>query len=338
MSDTADIILARLTADDSPHRAALAALAVDHTLDLPVRALVDPEEVLDLLVGGLTQENLDRVFTRHLRPAKSRREARWRETGERAGELVSDEIAARIETLLSRPDGPNAAWAKDAIDPADVRALLAPALREVLLSFVEKIAALTPKVPKAPEPRAPSRFGFRDRIKKNLKERSEQIVGAAGSVLDGLGLDFRERLEETANEFGESASGVLRKGVEKRLESDEGKEILARMRVQLFRRLLDTPLAELAGDASRVDESDAGAVLGSILAYNATRAEVRQALSNEAASVLSIEGDRSLRELFAEAGVLDQVRAPTVQRAATLSQDLFASEPFAAWLKALVAP
>ncbi len=332
MADIAQTLLNRLNADDSPHRRALAGIVVDYTLDLPLRALADPDEVLDALLGAVTTPNLDRVWTRHLEPAKGRREARWRESGERVGDLIAPETAGRIEALLSRPQGPTASWARGAVDPADVRQLLAPALQQVLLSFVEKIASLTPKVPRASEPRAPSRFGLRDRLKAGIKERGEQVLGAGKSVLDGMGLDFTERLEESAKEFGESASGVLRKGVEKRLESEEGKEILTRIRIQLFRRLLDTQLIELAGDASKGDPAEVGAIVGEVLSHNAGRNEVRAALRAEIAALLDVEGDRSVRDLLAEAGVLDLVREPTKKRLDELGRDLFASEAFAQWL------
>lgn len=335
MTDIARTILDRLTADDSPQRLALAGLVVDHALDLPLRTLADPDEVLDALLAAVTVPNLERTLDRHVRPARARRQARWRESGERAGDLIPAPAAARIETLLSRSRNPRVEWAHGAIDPADVRALLAPALQQVLLGFVERIAAMTPKVPR-PDPRPPSRFGIRDRIKANIKERSEQIVDAGKSVLEGVGLDFRERLEETAREFGESASGVLRKGVEKRLESEEGQQILARMRVQLFRRLQDTALSDLAGGDE--DESEVGLIVAQILAHNACREEVRTALRGELSALLTLEGDRSVRALLEEAGTLALVRDPLARRAADLSRGLFASAPFQTWLTELVNP
>jgi hypothetical protein len=340
MTDIAQTILDRLNAEASPQRASLAELVVDHTLDLPLQALADPDEVLDIILAALTSQNLEKAFERHLTPARARREARWRQSGEKAGDLMTEQTAARVEALLSRPQGPTAPWARGAVDPADVRELLAPALQQVLLSFVEKVAALTPKVPRAAaaEPRAPSRFGLRDRLKANLKERGEQVLGAGKSVLDGIGLDFRDRLEETAREFGESASGVLRKGVEKRLESDEGKAVLARIRVQLFRRLLETPLSELAGDLGKGDPAEVGAILGEVAAHNATRDEVRTALRNEVASLLTAEGQRPVREILEEAGLLALVRDPAARRLELLSRDLFTSDRFREWLTEVTTP
>ena len=131
MTEIVRTILDRLTSDDSPQRERLVEIAVDYVLDLPLRALADPDEVLEALLDAVTTANLERAFDRHLRPARGRRQARWQDSGERAGDLIPGPTAARVEALLSRSQGPSAGWASGAIDPADVRALLAPALRRL---------------------------------------------------------------------------------------------------------------------------------------------------------------------------------------------------------------
>jgi len=335
MNRTTAQIIEELTAEDSPGRRALVQLLIDHWLALPVAELVDPKEFVDIVLTALTDDNLNRFLERHAHPARQRRQQRWEESGERVEQVIPEELATRVEAILARHDGPRARWAKGAIDPADLRRLLAPALQAVLLSFVDRVATLTPNVPRMPAAK-PSRFGLRKKLKQNIKDRGEQILGAGKSVLDGLGLDVRERLEQAAGEFGESASSVLRESMEARLRSDEGKEILGRMRVSLFQRLLQTPLSELAGDADRLDGTEVGAIVAAIVAHNSVRDEVRASLTVEIEAMIALEGQRTLREVLDEAGLTEVVGAASARQLDVVTHGLFASEPFSRWLAALI--
>ena len=334
-------LLAKLTAEESPHRERLITLQIDHALTQPLSAWLDVDEVTSHLVGAMTKANVLRAFERHLHPSRHRIRARWANAGERPRDLLTEEGARRLEAMAKSERFPQGRWARGAVDPALIGKLLAPVLQEVLLGFVKKVVSTLPGIDATKEREESatsfaSGLGLRSRFKATVGKRAEQIAGAGKSMLDGLGMDLEGRMKKVAREFSQTASETMRDAMKTRIKSEEGREILAEMRLQLLRRFLDTPLHEIGEDLEETDEATLREVVADSLEFNFHRAYFAEGVKEEVEAFLTLEGRRSLKELLEEAGTYEVVRGAMVERAKGVGKGFFESEGFASWLGELL--
>ncbi len=333
----ADRLLAALTADDSEQRASLAALVVDHVLDQPVGAFVDREALVDGVVTALTSDNAVRVVDRHLRPGRERWAARWAANGEKPGDFVSDDVRERLHGILAKAPIPASRWAKGAVDPALVRELVAPVLQETLLSFARRLPL--PGVGGGSEGGgggSRSGFGLRSKLKAEVGKRAAGVIEAGKGVLGGLSAEVERQIQAAARDFSESASEQMRRSMNERLRSPEGRALLGRIRRQALDHVLDTPFREFEEDVAAMPLDDLYALLGPIAEHNAERSLFVAGLHDEIDELLEIDGERTGRELLDEAGLLEHVRAQAVAQVDEHSAALFGSDAFAAWVKGVL--
>ena len=333
-----DALIARLTADPSPHRERLIALFVDNALQMRVDALLDPGELTRATLAAMNQGSVERFIARHLGPSRVRTRQRWRATGETPGDLLASEARAHLERLAARTRGGELplAWAKGAVDPELVRELMSPVLQEVLLKFARKLPrpSLSAMAETSTTAAAVSKGlgGLRSRIKSRVGKRAERLVDASKNVLGGISAEFEQKLQSAAQEFSESATQEIRDAVRLRLEGEEGRALLATMRLQLLQRFLETPFVELVSDVDDVQMDDLARVLAPSAEHNRVRAAFAEGLEEEVRAWFAVEGERTVADLLGELGVLEQVRRDLVSHGEPVAHTLLASDGFRTWL------
>jgi hypothetical protein len=338
-------IVGALVAEGSAPRAQCVTLVVDFLLDRPVRELVDVDAVADIVAAGLARDVAARLMERHVVPAIERHDRRVRESGETLGDHLPDDVRARLVTLLAGADGPRAAWARGAVDPALVRRLLAPVLQEVLLGFARKLPGLGGDGGSGEAHDDAGRGGggagallggVAGRLKRGVERRAERLVDVGRTVLGGLGAELERQVQTAARDFSQGAVAGLRDAVRARLKSPEGRETMAALRRQVLERLLATPLHDLHDDLARLPLRELAALVPDVAQHDATRAGVRAALREEVAAAVAVYAGDTARAWFAEAGLAETVRASLCARGDTLAAGLFGGDRFAAWLDALL--
>ncbi|MFW5876076.1 MAG: hypothetical protein ACOCXM_05020 [Myxococcota bacterium] len=329
-TDTIDVgvLLSELGAEDSPRRRQLVSQLVEFALDRPVSELVDAGDIVEVLAAAVTADNASRVAERWLEPAWDRHRERTAQAGDTVGDAVPEPERAAIRKLLQDARLPKAAWAEGAVDPPLVRDLLAPVLQQTLLGFVRKLPGLGGGG--EAEGGAPGPLGgLAGAFGKRALERAGKLADAGRGVLSGA-LD--ERVQQLAREFSRSALGGMRQALAERLESDEGKRLVGRIREQVFDRLLEAKVVDLMQDAETVPPAEARDVAAALVGFNAQRDFVQRAVREEVDAWLALEGARTAGELLEEAGLDDVVRRIANDRLDALLRAFFSTHGFAAWL------
>ncbi len=337
---TKDRIVRILSSAESPLREEGVALAVDHVLDEKLGRLVDVDRVREIVVQALTAPNVARVVERHVAPGFERYAAHVAKSEETVGGLVPD--ADAIRAIVDKSRLPRAKWADGMVDPALIRKLFAPVWANLLVSFAKRLplpgmGTATGAAVAASSAVGRGVGGIAERIGRSVQERAEKIVDAGRSAMGGIGAEVEKRLHTAARDFSDGAAEVFREALADRLKSREGREIVGQISRQIVDHVLMTKLAELHVDVAALPMAEIFRGVPDILAHGARRKFVAELVEQEIAAFLAIEGDRTLRAVLDEMGIVEHVRDAAVRQASAILRDLFASDAFEGWLGRLLA-
>jgi hypothetical protein len=328
-----DRIIQTLAAETSELRRDGIALVANFLLDQPVQDVIDLFVVRDIVMRALTAENLARIATHHLKPGWQRYSQHASGSEHRIGELVPDDARPKIERLITKTKPPKLRWVRRAVDPALVRKLFAPVFADVLATFVRRLPI--PGVSGAetsPGEASRESRGFAERLTRGVQRRTEKLVEASRQAMGGLGAELERRLQTAARDFGQSAMELFAEALQDRVKSREGRQLLQQISEQAVRRILETSLGEVQKDADALPINEILDLVPEIVAHAAPHGFVQRVVDKELSAFLSVEGERTLRELLTELGILDEARRTFETRADALARKLLVSGGFADWL------
>jgi hypothetical protein len=322
-----------LLKDSSPLRAQLIEKFSEFLLEQPVEELVEWQEVQMGLLQLMSSQNTERLIQKWLHPGFDRHLQRSREHGESLGTGLSPELRKRVEHLVATMKLPQAKWAQGAVDPTLIRRLFAPVIQQVLLNFTNKLPLVhlggSGNEPEAAPVAQDSMFGgFANRLKRKVEERAEKLVDVGRKL--GAGVD--KKIQQTARDFSQGAMNELRDTIRQRLKSEEGQEIIAEIRKQFLKRVLETPLAEYMEDLKQLPRAEIEALIPDVMEYNRQRPFVHTMLEAELRGFLKQEGKRSLRDVLTEYDMLAQFQAVFQQRGDRLVQRFLQGDAFQTWM------
>ncbi|MFW6050240.1 MAG: hypothetical protein ACODAU_03655 [Myxococcota bacterium] len=321
-------LLAELGAEDSPRRRQLVSLLVEHVLDQPVSALVDADDAVAVLAAAVTEDNARRVAERWLEPIWDRHRQRSEKAGDTVGDAVPDAQRDAIRRLVQDARMPKAEWAKGAVDPQLVRDLLSPVLQQTLVGFVRKLPMFGGGGEAGTGGGGGTLGGLAGAFGKRALERAGKLADVGRGVLGGVD----ERIQQVARDFSRGALGGMREALAERMRSDEGRRLVGRIREQILERLLEAKVASLMEDAEAVPSAEARDVAAALVAFNAKRDFVREAVREEVEAWLALEGARTVGELLEEADLAEVARELGARRLDQLLHGFFNTHAFAAWL------
>jgi hypothetical protein len=316
-----------LGAQHSPLREELIRLGCDALLSVPLASLSTSAALPALLCEALTRENAQRVAARHVLPGLERAGAALSGAPETLRDMLSREAERQLRALVEGGRGLSFGWLRGALDPDDLRQLLAPVVQQVLLQFVAKLS-----VPGLAGTPVASLGGLMGRLGKQMG----QLADVGKSVMSGLGGELERRMQAVARDFSQSASGDFRQALLERLRSVEGKQILTRMRARLLEHALAAKVELVAADFLQLPVQELAALASELIGELPARPLFRRLLQLELEGVMAELEQRSLRDLLQEAGVLDGARAQALSALDPGLRELFASQPFGAWLERLL--
>ena len=309
-------------------------MVVDFVLARPLRDFIDPDGLAALVTDSLDLDAVVRVLRGRAGDAWDRHVRRSRDQELRVGAILPDEGRKRLREIIAATPPPPARWARNAVDPALVRKLVAPALQDVLLAFARRLP-----LPGLGEPGWPGSglvAGLGARVREEIEKRAGQVADAGRAVLDGLGIDLEGQMEAVARDFSQTAERDLREALARRIETPEGRALLGEIQGQVLDRLLGARFDELHEDAERLPWAELADLIGPALEHLRTEPFVRVMLREEVDAWLAIDGRRPIGELLAEVGVRAPVREHVLARGEELARSLFASDAFARWLGELL--
>lgn len=328
MAVNAKTLIAKLSGEESAHRRAFLALAVDHTLEEPLSTFLYPDELAKLLVDVLTDTNAEALIEREIGPARARTLAHFQETGETPRDILPADLPDQVVEIISRGERPRAEWARGAVDPAPLRALLAPIVQNVLMSFAKKlpIPGLQGEAEPAPQDKRGGGLGA------SLRKRAGSIADMGKAALGGISGEIERKLQVTVREFSQQALTEVRGAIRERLQSDEGRKVTRELRAALVERFLDTPIHVLLEDGDRAPVDELLALAPAIVAHNRVRPQLRSFIEREIAFYLERDGATPIGELLdvyelrepLKARLLDELDPPVTR--------FIQSEGFERWL------
>ncbi len=311
-------------------------MAVEYVLAQPVNSLVDVETVRDVLLAAITEVNTQHFIDTHGWPGNDRVHAHLKQTGESLSDLLPADFVDRVEEIVRRSKPPKAAWAKDAVDPTLVRTLIAPVVQQTLTSFVQRLP-----IPglggDATQPDAKRSRGLGGALRKGMSSGAGRLAGAGANLLGGLGAEIEKKLQGATREFSQTASSEFRSHLRERLRSDEGRDLVRRIRDQALERLMATPLHEMMEDMQRVPLKDYVDLAPAVIEHNRGRDELSALIDMELSAWLDVEGERELRVLLDDAGLLEAVTADLTRIADKHTRAFFGTPEFESWVEELLA-
>jgi hypothetical protein len=323
--------LARLRDDGDSARNELVNLAVDHAFALPLRELVDLERLRALVAAALTEANVARIVERHVRAGWERYARAASGSDARLASLVPTDAQKRIREIARALRLPKARWARGAVDPALVRKLLAPVWTQVLVSFARRLPIPGLGASEGAGKREGAGVGVAGFLARSVQQQAEKLIDRGRNAMGGLGAEVERRLLEAARGFSDTAAETFRDALRARVQSDEGRELLAQISDKVVERVLDARLAELQQDADQLPLDPIFAVAPQIVAHAAATDYVIGVVRGEIDAYLALEGDRSLHAVLDELGVLAPAQDAVRQHAHSLAKGLVESPAFAAW-------
>jgi hypothetical protein len=336
-----------LGAPTSALRDEVVAVYVDQLLAQRLRDTVELDKLVALVLRTIDRQNVARTVDKHVLPGFERVTQHFATASESVGDLVSEEGKRALRAALAKPVRVRGRWLKGAIDPKLVQRLLGPIWVQLLVSFARRIpvpglgGGSSPQAgATAPQPTAaaaPPRGGIAGMLGRGVQQSAERLASAGRSALEGLGIDLETKLTAAAKDFSEGAVGVWNQAMAERLSSEDGKAAMLQIKLGVLEHVLRTPLRDLHEDATGIASTPYFAIAPTIIAHAVTTAFVSGNIERELQQFMSVEGDRSLRELLAEQGILEDVRVWLLQRAGAGFGELTRTPAFAAWLTRVIA-
>ena len=319
-------VLDHLRAGDGDALSRLAELLVDDALDRPLREVVDVERwpalVGELLGAWAASEAAEQRLVDAVHEGIDHLATLPGPLGEQLPPAVRD----GLRDLARRPYSPNRALVLKLIDQEPVRKLL----REILLDTVTRFAR---KVRNTGEQTTVG--GALGGIGRFAKRRAGTLGSIAGEMASAVGSEVEKQMERRAAEFVDGAlSGVIQR-LAAQLADDSHASDQAAMRTALLDSALTLTGPELATELANADPDGLANLLRRSLQGWITADGFDDQLRGWLDSLVSAQGDRTLRATLDDVGLTDSLT--TTARAVTLdaARRFVATEAFAGWLTTL---
>ena len=330
-------ICALLAQPDSPSREQATESLIDHLLAQRLRDVAELPVLAAIVMDSLRQANIAREVTRSVQPGIRRYGEHVERAPERVSDLVGPEAAAALRQLLAAPSGARGRFMRGAVDPALLKRLLAPVWVQLLVNFSKRIPGLGGAGPAAPAAGAVAAGrGIASMLGKSVQQSAERLVGAGKSALEGLGIDVEKKLQAAARDFSDGALGIWNQALKERLQSDEGRAIIAQIKHGVLQHVLAIQLRDIHKDAMALPLPAYVDLAPAIVSHAIQQPFVRRFVEAEVNAYLAQAGDRTLRELLEEVGALERGRAWLRGRVAQQIAGWSQSPGFAAWLTRLI--
>jgi hypothetical protein len=315
-----------LAAPGSPLRERIVRIAFDHAVAQPLSIVLDHPELADAIAQGLVQGNVERVARKHVMPAVVRVQERLAGAQVAVRDFLSDDAEAALRALVASGKGPRFVWMRGAIDPADLQKLITPIVQQVLTTFVTKLPipglSGSGRSP-SPSSRPPGPGGLVGMIGKQVAKGASQLAG-------GLGL------QQIVRDFSQSAAAEIRTAIVERLRSDEGREILMRIRDRVLDRVLGTKASTIVDDFLRVSPAEVARIAEGAVSHTRNLPVFREILAGEIRATLAELGVRSVKDVLEEAHLLEPVRTFALAALDPAVTQMVESPAFAQWLGELL--
>ena len=336
--ELASRICALLAQEDATLRHQAAESLVEHLLSQRLRDVADLPQLVAIILGTLRKESLARDLKLHVQPGLLRYDRHVDQAPERLSDLLGPEGADALRTLVAAPSGARGRFMRGAVDPALLKRLLAPVWVQLLVNFSKRIPI--PGLGGAPSASAGGAAsagrGIASMLGKSVQQSAGRLVGAGRSALEGLGIDVEKKLTAAARDFSEGALGIWNQALRERLQSDEGKALVAQIKLSVLEHLLSVQLQDIHKDAMKLPLPAYVDLAPAIVSHAVQLPFLRRFIEAEVQAFLAVEGERSLHALLSDLGAVEPARSWLEARVEQQIQGWSQRASVAAWLTQLI--
>lgn len=311
--------------DDGPLQG-LADLSLEVLLDTKVGALVDKRLLVEGLRAGL-QGWLDSETSAGALEAVVSEAATRMSADRRALEAVlPQQVQRTLLEVLGRPFSPDRALVLTVLDRPPVRELVRQLLLDAVLEFGRRVREPVAGVAKGLGGIA--RFAF-----DTAKSRS----GTLGAMVGAVGNEVERQFEKRASEFVESALSNVFGQIADAVSDPRRAAEAAALRTAIAEGALELTLPQLSRELLNLDVPGAAAVVrAGARAWLAEPGSTAQ-LEQTVAGLLARDGERPLREVLLELGVLESSKAWARAALHARLREVVGSPAFKQWLEGVLA-
>jgi hypothetical protein len=280
---------------------------------------VDPARVLLALdrasEGGRVEQWLQRLAV----PMRARLLERASQSALKLGDWLPGDVTFALADLLGAPAPIPRKMIDEFVASDQVRDTVRTMLQESLSSFVSKATSSGGG--------GGTGLGLRDALGWGAR-----AAAAAGKgLLGGLGGELQKQLQERVRDFVDGSMAMVQGRIAEKLASADTARALGAQRRRAFLALLDKTEADAAKSVKRLPHGQLDALVPKVVAHNAARAEVREALESEMRAVLEVLSQQRIGELLDQAGLRDAAREALHAHGLPVARALVGSSAFQAW-------
>lgn len=326
---------------DGPALDALVDLVIDHVLERPVSALVDPAWLAAQIVAALragTRDDRTEAWVRG-----QLRAVQQRVPPGRLGQHLPAEVAQPLRAVLGRKVIFDRALVGRLLDHEAARHLVTDLLSGALHGFVDKlrpVAGVASGVGGALGGALGA--GRAGKGLDRLKLLGHGVKGLSEGVIGGISHELEQRAEGKVKDFVDGALHAAMDQVADHLCAPENAARYAAYRLHVLDTVLDTDNRVLVGEIDKLDPDHLVRTAAGVLRSLARRPGFEAELQRAVQAALDEAGPRSLGDLLRETGLergdddgewRRRLRAPLAAEARVFIR----GPAFAAWLDALLA-
>lgn len=319
MTATHERILARLRGPDD-HLERLVALALDHLLDRPVAAIIDPAWLARALSQGMRASAASEQFEVWVAQRIEQAIARADRLQGTLGDELPITVLDPLQKALARPYRPDRELVEALFDHPSTRAILREILQANLLEFAKRMRSIVPDVGRAPT----GSGGF-----------ASKLAGMAKGVAAAVGSELEKQLEPRVEGFVDDILGVAVRMLIDRVGSEEFAPEFAKWRVDVLLAVLALPIERLVVGQGRPRAelaADVAAILRALASWRGLGERIEVALGE----LIAEHGQETARE-FLDGSGLEQAWRPMLEQAVTeQARQWVETEGFSNWLRVLV--
>lgn len=323
-----DVVLARLDGDALDH---LTRLAVDHVLDRPLEALVDPTWMAEQVQLAL-QAATDDARTRQWLQARIA-ELRARVPSGTPKEHLPAEVIEPLTAVVARPIVFDRALVGRLLDHDGARYLVTDILTQGLEGFARKLAPMSQAVSSTVQ--KSRTFGRLRRLGTNVSTLGEGLLG-------GMSKELEHRAEARIREFVDDVLHTAMDQVADHICDPVNAPRFGAYRSHVLAVFLDTDNTVLASEVDKLDPNHIVDVALGTAKSVAHRDDLRDELARAIAAALSENEGRTLRDWLSEAGLEElseeRFRSGLEARLAGEIRAFVATDAFRGWLTELMRP
>ena len=329
MPASVDEVYARL---QGPALGALVALVVDHLLEQPLDALVDPDRTAGQIVRALDTATRSEQSEAWLRERIA--ELRTQVPAGRVGDQAPPEVVAPLREVLARPYQPDRVLVGRFMDHAAMRELIKGVMRSSLHGFVQKVKDLQQSVPVPPSVQRRSSSSF-----SRLRALSDGVRAVSEGVVGQVSKEFEQRMSSKVGEFVDEALAQAMSQIADHLCDPEHAGKWGDYRAFVLDELLSLENQQVAAEIDKLDPDNLVAVGAATGRALARRDGFADDLSSLIRTAIDATEGRTLRDFLKETGLEDaeaEWREDLEAQVAEQAQAVVATDAFRSWLDDLM--